>query len=106
MSTDKIYFLDELVTDMVIRTEWKLTREPYPAPVYLAQKLGYFADEAIEVALLEPNDLSGLLATTQCQFFGSGQEKTDLTEIIGSGKVGMGFKAMIHTSLPKLVTFL
>lgn len=32
---------------------------PYHAPVFLAQKLGYFADEGIKVALLEPNDPSG-----------------------------------------------
>lgn len=32
---------------------------PYHAPVYLAQKLGYFAEEDIKVALLEPNDPSG-----------------------------------------------
>lgn len=35
---------------------------PYHAPVYLAQKLGYFADEDIKVALLEPNDPSGTYA--------------------------------------------
>jgi hypothetical protein len=56
---------------------------PYHAPVYLAQKLGFFADEGIKVALLEPNDPS------------------DVTEIIGSGKVDMGFKAMIHTLAAK-----
>jgi len=56
---------------------------PYHAPVYLAQKKGYFADEGIKVALLEPNDPS------------------DVTEIIGSGKVDMGFKAMIHTLAAK-----
>lgn len=60
---------------------WHAT--PYHAPVYLAQKMGYFADEGIKVALLEPNDPS------------------DVTEIIGSGKVDMGFKAMIHTLAAK-----
>ncbi|KAF1360736.1 NMT1-domain-containing protein [Lizonia empirigonia] len=67
MSTDKITFL----------TNWQAT--PYHAPLYLAQSKGYFADEGIKVALLEPNDPS------------------DVTEIIGSGKVDLGFKAMIHT---------
>ncbi|RFU27751.1 hypothetical protein B7463_g8587, partial [Scytalidium lignicola] len=71
MSTDKITFL----------MNWHAT--PYHAPVYLAQKKGYFADEGIKVALLEPNDPS------------------DVTEIIGSGKVDMGFKAMIHTLAAK-----
>jgi len=60
---------------------WHAT--PYHAPIYIAQKLGYFADEGIKVALLEPNDPS------------------DVTEIIGSGKVDMGFKAMIHTLAAK-----
>lgn len=32
---------------------------PYHAPLYLAQKLGYFADEDIKVAILEPTDPSG-----------------------------------------------
>ncbi|KAH8684909.1 thiamine synthase [Tricladium varicosporioides] len=71
MATDKITFL----------MNWHAT--PYHAPVYLAQKMGYFADEGIKVALLEPNDPS------------------DVTEIIGSGKVDMGFKAMIHTLAAK-----
>lgn len=52
---------------------------PYHAPLYLAQSKGFFKEEGINVALLEPNDPS------------------DVTEIIGSGKVDMGFKAMIHT---------
>jgi pyrimidine precursor biosynthesis enzyme len=47
--------------------------------LYLAQAKGYFKDEGIKVAILEPNDPS------------------DVTEIIGSGRVDMGFKAMIHT---------
>ncbi|KAH0365361.1 NMT1-domain-containing protein, partial [Aureobasidium melanogenum] len=67
MSTDKITFL----------ANWHAT--PYHAPVYLAQAKGYFAEEGLKVALLEPNDPS------------------DVTEIIGSGKVDLGFKAMIHT---------
>ncbi|KAI5785839.1 NMT1/THI5 like-domain-containing protein [Geopyxis carbonaria] len=71
MSTDKITFL----------LNWHAT--PYHAPVYLAQKKGFFEAEGIKVALLEPNDPS------------------DVTEIIGSGKVDMGFKAMIHTLAAK-----
>lgn len=71
MSTDKITFL----------TNWHAT--PYHAPLYLAQSKGYFKDEGIQVALLEPNDPS------------------DVTEIIGSGKVDLGFKAMIHTLAAK-----
>ncbi|PTB44568.1 glycylpeptide N-tetradecanoyltransferase [Trichoderma asperellum] len=71
MSTDKITFL----------TNWHAT--PYHAPLYLAQAKGYFKEEGIKVALLEPNDPS------------------DVTEIIGSGKVDLGFKAMIHTLAAK-----
>ncbi|QKX63659.1 uncharacterized protein TRUGW13939_10830 [Talaromyces rugulosus] len=71
MSTDKITFL----------TNWHAT--PYHAPLYLAQSKGYFKEEGLKVALLEPNDPS------------------DVTEIIGSGKVDMGFKAMIHTLAAK-----
>lgn len=75
MSTDKITFL----------TNWHAT--PYHAPLYLAQSKGYFKDEGLKVALLEPNDPS------------------DVTEIIGSGKVDMGFKAMIHTLAAKARNF-
>ncbi|KAN0080734.1 NMT1/THI5 like domain containing protein [Elaphomyces granulatus] len=75
MSTDKITFL----------TNWHAT--PYHIPVYLAQSKGYFRDEGIKVAILEPNDPS------------------DVTEIIGSGKVDMGFKAMIHTLAAKARNF-
>ncbi|KAK5731114.1 Glycylpeptide N-tetradecanoyltransferase [Elasticomyces elasticus] len=71
MSTDKITFL----------TNWHAT--PYHAPLYLAQAKGYFEDEGIKVALLEPNDPS------------------DVTEIVGTGKVDLGFKAMIHTLAAK-----
>ncbi|KAF2215668.1 hypothetical protein CERZMDRAFT_120024 [Cercospora zeae-maydis SCOH1-5] len=75
MSTDKITFL----------TNWHAT--PYHAPLYLAQAKGFFKDEKIKVALLEPNDPS------------------DVTEIIGSGKVDLGFKAMIHTLAAKARNF-
>jgi pyrimidine precursor biosynthesis enzyme len=71
MASDKITFL----------TNWHATA--YHAPLYLAQAKGYFKDENIKVALLEPNDPS------------------DVTEIIGSGKVDLGFKAMIHTLAAK-----
>ncbi|KAK4235963.1 hypothetical protein C8A03DRAFT_36180 [Achaetomium macrosporum] len=75
MSTDKITFL----------TNWHAT--PYHAPLYLAQAKGFFRDEGIKVAILEPNDPS------------------DVTEIIGTGKVDLGFKAMIHTLAAKARNF-
>ncbi|KAI3393195.1 hypothetical protein diail_4651 [Diaporthe ilicicola] len=75
MATDKITFL----------TNWHAT--PYHAPLYLAQAKGFFKEEGIKVALLEPNDPS------------------DVTEIIGSGKVDLGFKAMIHTLAAKARSF-
>jgi pyrimidine precursor biosynthesis enzyme len=75
MSTDKITFL----------TNWHAT--PYHAPLYLAQAKGFFQEEGIKVALLEPNDPS------------------DVTEIIGTGKVDLGFKAMIHTLAAKARNF-
>jgi len=53
----------------------------------LAQAKGYFKDEGVKVALLEPNDPS------------------DVTEIIGTGKVDLGFKAMIHTLAAKARDF-
>ena len=92
MSTDKITFLMNWCgwpdfVDCVNANPYRHAT-PYHAPVYLAQKLGYFADEGIKVALLEPNDPS------------------DVTEIIGSGKVDMGFKAMIHTLAVSFATAL
>ncbi|KAK5112577.1 glycylpeptide N-tetradecanoyltransferase [Meristemomyces frigidus] len=75
MSTDKITFL----------TNWHAT--PYHAPLYLAQAKGHFEEEGIKVAILEPNDPS------------------DVTEIIGSEKVDLGFKAMIHTLAAKARNF-
>lgn len=52
---------------------------PYHAPLFLAQSKGYFKEEGVSVAILEPNDPS------------------DVTEMIGAGGVNMGFKAMVHT---------
>ncbi|KAI1278178.1 NMT1-domain-containing protein [Xylaria sp. FL0933] len=75
MSTDKITFL----------TNWHAT--PYHAPLFLAQSKGFFKEQGIKVALLEPNDPS------------------DVTEIIGTGKVDLGFKAMIHTLAAKARNF-
>ncbi|KAG7293894.1 glycylpeptide N-tetradecanoyltransferase [Staphylotrichum longicolle] len=66
---------------------WHAHATPYHAPLYLAQAKGYFKDEGIKVALLEPNDPS------------------DVTEIIGTGKVDLGFKAMIHTLAAKARNF-
>ncbi|KAJ1032131.1 hypothetical protein NDA18_001630 [Ustilago nuda] len=71
MPSDKIVFL----------TNWQAV--PYHLPVYRAQSQGYFADEGIKVAIIEPNDPS------------------DVTEIIGTGKAHMGLKAMIHTLAAK-----
>ncbi|GAA5977194.1 hypothetical protein JCM11641_003872 [Rhodosporidiobolus odoratus] len=63
-SSDKITYL----------LNWHAT--PYHAPIFLAQSKGYFADEGIKVAILEPNDPS------------------DVTELIGRGTADMGAKAM------------
>jgi ABC-type nitrate/sulfonate/bicarbonate transport system substrate-binding protein len=52
---------------------------PYHTPIFVAQSLGYFSDAGIKLAILEPNDPS------------------DVTEIVGLGKVDFGVKAMIHT---------
>jgi hypothetical protein len=37
---------------------------PYHAPLFLAQSKGYFKDEGIKVAILEPNDPSVSLPST------------------------------------------
>ncbi|GAA5989881.1 hypothetical protein JCM5350_006598 [Sporobolomyces pararoseus] len=73
--TDKITFL----------LNWAAT--PYHAPVFLAQSKGFFAQEGLKVAILEPNDPS------------------DVTEIIGSGKVDLGAKAMVHTLAGKAMGY-
>lgn len=71
MSTNKISFL----------LNWQPA--PYHIPIYLAQTKGYFKEENLDMAILEPTNPS------------------DVTELIGSGKVDMGLKAMIHTLAAK-----
>ncbi|TNY18442.1 NMT1/THI5 like-domain-containing protein [Rhodotorula diobovata] len=71
MSSDTISFL----------LNWHATS--YHAPLFLAQAKGYFQDEGVKVAILEPNDPS------------------DVTELIGRGSADMGAKAMVHTIAAK-----
>lgn len=71
MSTEKITFC----------LNWEAA--PYHIPIYLAKTKGYFADEGLDIAILEPSNPS------------------DVTELIGSGKIDMGLKAMIHTLAAK-----
>lgn len=52
---------------------------PYHAPIIVSKTLGYYSDAEINLALLEPSDPS------------------DVTEIVGGGRVDIGLKAMIHT---------
>ena len=52
---------------------------PYHAPIFVAKELGFFEQESINLAILEPTDPS------------------DVTEVIGTGRADIGLKAMIHT---------
>ena len=52
---------------------------PYHASIFIAKELGYFEQEDINLAVLEPTDPS------------------DVTELVGTGRADMGLKAMIHT---------
>lgn len=52
---------------------------PYHAPIFAAQTAGFYEEEGIKLAILEPNDPS------------------DVTELVGRGCVELGLKAMIHT---------
>ncbi len=52
---------------------------PYHTPIFIAQARGYFRQENIKLAILEPNTPS------------------DVTEIVGLGNVDFAVKAMIHT---------
>lgn len=65
MTSNKISFL----------LNWEAT--PYHAPLFLAKSLGYFKEEGLEIAIVEPNDPS------------------DVTELIGRGSIDMGFKGKL-----------
>lgn len=52
---------------------------PYYVPIYLASLKGYFKEEGIDLAIMEPSNPS------------------DVAELIGCGKIYMWLKAMIHT---------
>ncbi|MBS0621903.1 MAG: ABC transporter substrate-binding protein [Verrucomicrobia bacterium] len=52
---------------------------PYHTPIFVAKALGFYEEEEIKLAILEPTD------------------PTDVTEIVGLGSVDFGLKAMIHT---------
>jgi ABC-type nitrate/sulfonate/bicarbonate transport system substrate-binding protein len=56
---------------------------PYHTPVFVAEQLGFYAQEHITLAILEPADPS------------------DVTELVGLGTVDFGVKAMIHTIAAK-----
>ncbi|KAK7676538.1 4-amino-5-hydroxymethyl-2-methylpyrimidine phosphate synthase [Cerrena zonata] len=71
MATEKISFL----------LNWQPT--PYHIPIYIAQLKGYFKDAGVDISILEPSNPS------------------DVTELIGSGKIDMGLKAMVHTLAAK-----
>lgn len=71
MSTQKISFL----------LNWEAT--PYHIPIYIAQLKGFFKDAGVDISILEPSNPS------------------DVTELIGSGKIDMGLKAMVHTLAAK-----
>jgi pyrimidine precursor biosynthesis enzyme len=71
MTTEKISFC----------LNWQPT--PYHIPVFIALIKGFFKDEGVDVSILEPTNPS------------------DVTELIGSGKIDMGLKAMVHTLAAK-----
>lgn len=56
---------------------------PYHTPIFVAEQRGFYAEENIKLAILEPADPS------------------DVTELVGLGTVDFGVKAMIHTVAAK-----
>ncbi|CAI4879783.1 BPG_G0016900.mRNA.1.CDS.1 [Saccharomyces cerevisiae] len=61
----------------------ELATNPIPYSNFLAQTKGGLNEQGLDIAILEPTNPS------------------DVTELIGSGKVDMGLKAMIHTFAAK-----
>lgn len=52
---------------------------PYHTPIFVAKMLGFYEEENIQLAIIEPTDPS------------------DVTEIVGTEHVDFGLKAMLHT---------
>lgn len=52
---------------------------PYHTPIFVAKMLGFYEEENIQLAILEPTDPS------------------DVTEMVGTEQVDFGLKAMLHT---------
>jgi pyrimidine precursor biosynthesis enzyme len=71
MTTEKVSFC----------LNWEAT--PYHIPIYIAQIKGLFKAQGVDVSILEPSNPS------------------DVTELIGLGKIDMGLKAMVHTLAAK-----
>lgn len=73
--------MEMMMNSMKTRTTLLLNwyANPYHAPILVAKALGYYKEEEINLAILETTDPS------------------DVTEIVGLGKVDIGLKAMIHT---------
>ena len=69
--------MSALTTRTTLLLNWYAN--PYHTPIFVAQNLGFYQDEGIKLAILEPTDPS------------------DVTEIVGLGSVDFGIKAMIHT---------
>lgn len=70
-----------MTTQLSTRTTLLLNWEanPYHTSILAAHRMGWYEEEGIKLAILEPNDPS------------------DVTEIVGLGHVDFGVKAMIHT---------
>ncbi|MFA6303189.1 MAG: ABC transporter substrate-binding protein [Legionella sp.] len=73
--------MSELKSRVTLLLNWYAN--PYHAPILVAQQLGFYAEEQIKLAILEPSDPS------------------DVTELVGLGTVDFGVKAMIHTVAAK-----
>ncbi|MCD6039756.1 MAG: thiamine biosynthesis protein [Gammaproteobacteria bacterium] len=69
--------INTLKTKTTLLLNWYAN--PYHTPIFAAKALGYFQEEDLNVAIIEPTDPS------------------DVTEIVGMGNVDFGLKAMLHT---------